>query len=87
MFLLVSFSGLPDAVLHKATAKSQEFEGMYGKHRKLPIQSAEDKMRGLIRHLIEIATNLNFHETADERIGVSSLSELQNRARMLLKQN
>ncbi|PSS14723.1 DNA mismatch repair protein [Actinidia chinensis var. chinensis] len=80
-------AGLPDTVLHKATAKSREFEGMYGKHRKLPIQSAEDKMRGLIRHLIEIATNLNFHETADERIGVSSLSELQNRARMLLKQN
>ncbi|PSR94715.1 DNA mismatch repair protein [Actinidia chinensis var. chinensis] len=79
-------AGLPDTVLHKATAKSQEFEGMYGKHRKLPIQIAEDKTRGLIRHLIEIVTNLNCQETA-ERIDVRSLSELQNRARMLLKQN
>ncbi|XP_057474469.1 DNA mismatch repair protein MSH6-like [Actinidia eriantha] len=79
-------AGLPDTVLHKATAKSQEFEGMYGKHRKLPIQIAEDKMRALIRHLIEIVTNLNCHETA-ERIDVRSLSELQNTARMLLKQN
>lgn len=84
-------AGLPDCILHKAAAKSQEFEGMYGKHRKgskdlLPIQSWDDKVTGLIQHLVKVAANLNCHGDA-ESIGVNSLNEMQHRARMLLKQN
>lgn len=84
-------AGLPDSILHKAAAKSQEFEGMYGKHRKgskdkLPIQSWDDKVTGLIQHLVKVAANLNCHGDA-ESIGVNSLNEMQHRARMLLKQN
>ncbi|CAL5437422.1 unnamed protein product [Camellia sinensis] len=84
-------AGLPDSILHKAAAKSQEFEGMYGKHRKgskdkLPIQSWDDKVTGLIQHLVKVAANLNCHVDA-ESIGANSLNEMQHRARMLLKQN
>lgn len=84
-------SGLPDAVLYKAAAKSLEFEGMYGKHRKGPkdklaIQRWEVKVAELIQHLSEVASNMHCHKAA-ETICVGSLNELQNRAKMLLKQS
>ncbi|KAH7862176.1 hypothetical protein Vadar_001089 [Vaccinium darrowii] len=84
-------SGLPDAVLYKAAAKSLEFEGMYGKHRKgskdkLAIQRWEVKVAELIQHLSEVASNMHCHKAA-ETICVGSLNELQNRAKMLLKQS
>ncbi|XP_058187807.1 DNA mismatch repair protein MSH6 isoform X1 [Rhododendron vialii] len=84
-------AGLPDAVLYKAAAKSQEFEGMYGKNRKglkdkLAIQRWEVKVAGLIQDLSKVTSNMNCHKSA-ETIHNRSLNELQHRARLLLKQS
>ncbi|KAK2970286.1 hypothetical protein RJ640_021748, partial [Escallonia rubra] len=76
-------AGLPDTVLHKAATKSQEFEGMYGKHGKQSkdrsIRTWEDKMAILVQNLVNIAANISCHESAEGI--VSSLNELQLRAR------
>ncbi|XVF32881.1 hypothetical protein REPUB_Repub17cG0121200 [Reevesia pubescens] len=81
-------AGLPDSVLLTAAGKSREFEAVYGKHRKgsednLPMQSYPDKMVTLIRELISLTANANSLNTF-EGTSISSLTELQHRARILL---
>ncbi|XP_052202535.1 DNA mismatch repair protein MSH6 [Diospyros lotus] len=83
-------AGLPETVLHKATTKSQEFEGMYGKHSKvsegMSAQSAAGKrVIDLIQGITKVASNSSCQE-ADESMSLSSLLELQHRARVLLKE-
>lgn len=92
MFFPVIFtvSGLPDLLLRKAAIKSQEFEGMYGKHQKQledkTVQSDDDdKITVLIQNFMNLAESTSCHESAESV--VSSLNELQQRARILLEQN
>jgi DNA mismatch repair protein MSH6 len=82
-------SGLPDSVLQNAAAKSREFEGAYGKHRKkfedgLSNQSLVDEMVEFVQKFMDIAANLSCHKSP-ESIGTSSLTELQHRAQILLQ--
>jgi len=76
-------SGLPTSVLQKAAAKSREFEASYGKCRKgssetnSPNKIWVDEIAAIIRKLTEVATNLSCQET----LSVSSLRELQDKAR------
>ncbi|KAL2556591.1 DNA mismatch repair protein MSH6 [Forsythia ovata] len=81
-------AGLPDAVLHKATAKSQEFEGMYGKRSEdeLSVLSWEDKASVIIQNLIKISANQICHYSAEHMV-LGSLNKLQLKARVLLGQN
>ncbi|TYI19204.1 hypothetical protein ES332_A07G148900v1 [Gossypium tomentosum] len=82
-------AGLPDSVLRTAASKSREFEAVYGKHRsegsedKLPMQSSLDEMVVFIRELISL-TRL---KTCEEGTCIRSLTQLQQRARMLLHQH
>ncbi|KAK6118119.1 hypothetical protein DH2020_048103 [Rehmannia glutinosa] len=80
-------AGLPDTVLQKAAAKSQEFEGSYGKRLKanLSTQSWEDKASLIIENLIKIAAS-NDCDTGTDSSVVGSLTNLQYRARLLLEQ-
>ncbi|TYH84465.1 hypothetical protein ES332_D02G198100v1 [Gossypium tomentosum] len=82
-------SGHPDSVLRTAASKSREFEAVYGKHRskgsedKLPMQSSLDEMVVFIRELISL-TRL---KTWEEGTCIRSLTQLQQRVRMLLHQH
>ncbi|TYH73909.1 hypothetical protein ES332_D05G361200v1 [Gossypium tomentosum] len=79
----------PDSVLQTAASKSREFEAIYGKHRskgsedKLPMQSSLDEMVVFIQELISL-TRL---KTWEEGTCIRSLTQLQQRARMLLHQH
>ncbi|KAF7804917.1 DNA mismatch repair protein MSH6 [Senna tora] len=78
-------AGLPTSVLQKAAAKSREFEATYGKHSKVSSEnntneSWVDEMAVINKSLTNAATNLSFREN----LCISSLSELQNKARALL---
>ncbi|TYH79664.1 hypothetical protein ES332_D03G078600v1 [Gossypium tomentosum] len=83
------YAGHPDSVLRTAGSKSREFEAVYGKHRskgsedKLPMQSSLDEMVVFIRELISL-TRL---KTWEEGTCIKSLTQLQQRARMLLHQH
>ncbi|CAK7348409.1 unnamed protein product [Dovyalis caffra] len=82
-------AGLPDSILHKAAAKSSEFEASYGQPKKrsegnLAVQSC-DKMVVLIQSLINASTSLSYHESSG--IGISSVTKLQDKARIFLQQN
>ncbi|KAI3449400.1 hypothetical protein Pfo_006065 [Paulownia fortunei] len=80
-------AGLPDIVLQKAAAKSQEFEGSYGKRlgAKLSTQRWEDKASLIIENLIKIAA-INDCRTLTDSTVVGFLANLQYRARLLLEQ-
>ncbi|TYH54118.1 hypothetical protein ES332_D09G146300v1 [Gossypium tomentosum] len=79
----------PDSVLRIAASKSREFEAVYGKHRskgsedKLPMQSSLDEMVVFIRELISLIRL----KTWEEGTCIRSLTQLQQRARMLLHQH
>nr|AAT67045.1 DNA mismatch repair protein [Petunia x hybrida] len=80
-------AGLPDDVLQKAAAKSEEFE-MYG-HIK---QSKENLSGNLMKKeaaLVQNLINLVLENKCDNNEGVvlGELNGLQNRARILLEQN
>ncbi|KAL0389708.1 UNVERIFIED_CONTAM: DNA mismatch repair protein MSH6 [Sesamum calycinum] len=79
-------AGLPDSVLQKATAKSQEFEGSCGKMlgANLSSQRWQDKASLVIKNLEEIAASNNCHTPPDSMV-VGSLANLQYRARSLLR--
>ncbi|PIM97702.1 Mismatch repair ATPase MSH6 (MutS family) [Handroanthus impetiginosus] len=72
-------AGLPDTVLQKAAAKSQEFEASYGK--RYP-QKWEDKASLIINNLIKIGS-INHCSTLTD---IGSLADLQYRNRLLLEQ-
>lgn len=79
-------AGLPEAVLQRAAAKSQDFEGMYGKYGKQfdkSNQSWEEELIILIQKLINVSADRDCHEG----IVVNPLDELQHRARILLEQS
>ncbi|XVF72730.1 hypothetical protein PTKIN_Ptkin12aG0143800 [Pterospermum kingtungense] len=83
-------AGLPDSVLLTAAAKSRDFEAVYGKQVKgyednLPMQICPEKMVALVRELISLARNAYSLNTFDGTC-ISSLTELQRRARVLLQQ-
>ncbi|KAJ6343741.1 hypothetical protein OIU76_005481 [Salix suchowensis] len=82
-------AGLPDSILQNAAAKSREFEAVYGQHRKgsegnLAIQSC-DKMAVLIQSLINATTSLSSQKSAG--IDISSMTKLQDKARIFLQYN
>ncbi|XP_073283875.1 DNA mismatch repair protein MSH6 [Primulina huaijiensis] len=81
-------AGLPDAVLQRAAKMSTELEaGSHGKNSGVnsPIQSWEDDASLVIQNLSKVAANKNW-ESLSKTIVVESLINLQNRARLLLKQ-
>lgn len=77
-------AGLPDSVLQKAVAKSQEFEAKYGQHKQLgdSNDSLEDKMMAFIQNLTSVSVETSCHASTE---GI--FSELQSRARILLEQH
>ncbi|KAL8527225.1 hypothetical protein ACS0TY_005198 [Phlomoides rotata] len=77
-------AGLPDSVLQKAAAMSQEFEGNYGK-RLGTTKSWEDKTSLIIENLIKIAGAIDSHTFTESEI-VDSLASMQHRASFLLEQ-
>lgn len=90
-FLLVLLSGLPSSVLQKAAAKSREIESIYGRHRKesndgcddrSSPQNSEDDIILLIQSLINSIAKMICDDDFKE-IHAHSLSDLQQRARML----
>lgn len=74
-------SGLPDSVLQKAAAMSQEFEGNYGK-RLGTTKSWEDKTSVIIGNLMKIGDS---HTCTNSEV-VDSLTSMQHRATFLLEQ-
>ncbi|KAJ4838664.1 DNA mismatch repair protein msh6 [Turnera subulata] len=81
-------AGLPDSILQKAAAKSEEFEGSYGGQRKrgnVAGQSCDDTVL-LIQNLISATVDLSCYKSSGS-IGMNSLTEIQGRARMLLQQS
>lgn len=80
-------AGLPTSVLQKAAAKSREFEATYGKCRKVSSETNSskknwvDEIAVIIQKLNKAATDPSCQETNC----VSSLSELQDKARELIQ--
>lgn len=86
-FLVVScfISGLPDVVLQKATSKSREFEETYGRKvgsKDILSTHQKEELKNLMKNLFNIVASRSFRHSA-----VSTLIELQRKARVLLQQN
>lgn len=81
---MLLFPGLPDTVLRKAAAMSQEFEGTYG-NKLGATHGWEDKVSFIIENLIKIAATTNYHTLAESK-NVGLLTSLQSRASLLLQQ-
>lgn len=83
---MVSIIGLPDSVLRKSASMSKAFEAIYGKHKKESkggsIQCWEDEVVLFIRKLINVV-NLSSQEFSE--VDISTLTELQRRASMLMQ--
>ncbi|XP_042476035.1 DNA mismatch repair protein MSH6 [Macadamia integrifolia] len=84
-------AGLPDPLLQKAAVMSREFEAIYGKHRqesecKLSEKGHDDQMSDFFQDLACIVANLSRHEMC-ESMGIRQLTELQQKARLLLQGN
>lgn len=75
---MLLFPGLPDTVLRKAAAMSQEFEGTYG-NKLGATHRWEDKASLIIENLIKITA------TAESK-NIDLLTSLQSRASLLLQQ-
>lgn len=84
---IIFIPGLPISVLQKAAAKSREFEATYGKCRKVSSETNStnknrvDEIAVIIQNLNNAAANLSCQET----ICVSSLIDIQNKARELMQ--
>ncbi|KAH6813900.1 MUTS-like protein 6 [Perilla frutescens var. frutescens] len=80
-------AGLPDTVLKKAAAMSQEFEGTYGNRlgANISTQRWEDKASLIIKNLLEIVAMTDYHTLAEDK-AAGLLTSLQSRARLLLEQ-
>lgn len=78
-------SGLPDSVLQKAAAMSQEFEENYGK-RVGTTKSWEDKASLIIENLMKIAGDVASHTSSESDVA-DSLTSIQHRASFLLEQS
>ncbi|XP_074267916.1 DNA mismatch repair protein MSH6 isoform X2 [Silene latifolia] len=75
-------AGIPDCVLHKAAAKSREFEMAFGRHSKRPyknVSSWEEEAASFIQNLVGITSHADLQE-------IASFSQLQRKARILLEQ-
>lgn len=87
--IMPCISGLPDTVLQKAAAKSQEFEDIYGKQRKgrkLSTEKLEDELVVFLQVLNNVAESLSCLESADST-SIYSLTKLKDRARTILPKN
>ncbi|XP_057782207.1 DNA mismatch repair protein MSH6 [Salvia miltiorrhiza] len=73
-------AGLPDTVLRKAAAMSQEFERTYG-NRLGAAQKWEDKASLIIGNLIKIAATTDYHTFAESK-NDGLLTSLQSKARI-----
>ena len=67
---------------------SREFEAVYGKHERgsednLPTQSCPDKLVAFVQELISLTANAKSLNTS-EGTSISSLTELQHKAKILL---
>lgn len=83
--------GLPDSVLKKAASKSQEFEETYGKHRcskgtSLCKAQKEEELNSTMKSLLNLIANISCHGSTEKEVA-GPLSELQNRARIVLGHN
>lgn len=80
-------SGLPTSVLQKATAKSREFEATYGKCRKVSSEtnSSSHNCVDEIIVIIQKLNNASINSSCQETTCISSLSQLQVKARELLQ--
>lgn len=83
--------GLPDSVLKKAASKSQEFEETYGKHgcskgTLLSKARKEEELHSTIKSLLNLLANKSCHGYTEKEVA-GPLSELQNRARIVLGHN
>ncbi|KAL5560992.1 hypothetical protein UlMin_030739 [Ulmus minor] len=81
-------AGLPDSVLQNAAAKSRDFEASYGKcigmsENNIHNRESLNQMTVLMKNLNEIITNLSC-QNSSTRIGTSSLTELQQKVRLLV---
>lgn len=85
---LLNISGLPDSVLQKASAMSNEFEAVYGKHRHGSGQEHSSVNEDQISIMQDILKHVSSkcHETPTN-IDMGLLSELQQRARFPLVGN
>lgn len=83
-------AGLPNSLLENAASKSNEFEALYGKGRcgsKAQTSNAlNDDLISVIQDILHGAISSNIHETC-ENAGMSLLSQLQQRAKLLLLEN
>ncbi|WCJ22309.1 DNA mismatch repair protein MSH6 [Euphorbia peplus] len=74
-------AGLPESILLKAAAKSQEFASVYDKNRK----SEEREIASIIKSMINVTKSSSSFGSEDSSI--SSLTKLQQRASLLLQQS
>lgn len=88
---IARLAGLPDSVLKKAASKSQEFEETYGKHRcskgmLLCKARKEEELDSTMKSLLNLLANRSCHGSTEKEVA-GPLSELQNRARIVLGHN
>lgn len=86
---LLIISGLPDSVLQKASAMSNEFEAIYGKHRHgsgPKYSSVNDDQISVMGDILKLVVSSNCLETP-KNMDMGLLSVLQQRARYLLVGN
>uniref|UniRef100_A0A2P2JZX2 DNA mismatch repair protein n=3 Tax=Rhizophora mucronata TaxID=61149 RepID=A0A2P2JZX2_RHIMU len=82
-------AGIPISILKKAASKSREFEAIYGKSIKVSEGNLDnqicDEMAAFLKNFINVTRKLGCPESSGS-LGISSLTEHQCRARMLLQQ-
>lgn len=80
--------GVPTCVLEKAAAKSSEFESTYGKHKHVSntkfSTSIKDDEITVIKDLLHATKSWNHHLEDSQVLNLSFLSEIQQRARLLV---
>lgn len=87
--MFATFTGLPEEVLQRAAAKSEEFEGSYGKRLGYNISNLtwEDGVSSITRNLVRIAASASDSNTLANTKAISSLAHMQYQAKLLLKQH
>lgn len=84
---VAKLAGIPHSVLLKAAAKSQEFEAVYGRRREASATCTigwEEEVAKFMQNLAGVADSIS-QKMASNTI-ITSLCELQHKARILLKQ-
>lgn len=84
---VAKLAGIPDSVLLKAAAKSQEFEAVYGRRREASATCTigwEEELAKFMQNLAGVADSIS--QKMASNTSITSLCELQHKARILLKQ-